>query len=94
MPDVTPSARARGAYLREHLRLPGHGPELPLFAFVFLVALGIDYNIFLMARIREEALVYGTRDGTIRGLAVPSPMARADGRSRIMMRDDPGGLTA
>ena len=47
-----------------------------------------------MARIREEALVYGTRDGTIRGLAVPSPMARADGRSRIMMRDDPGGLTA
>ena len=35
---------------------PGSDPSLPLFAFVFLVALGIDYNIFLMARVREEAL--------------------------------------
>ena len=33
---------------------PGSDPSLPLFAFVFLVALGIDYNIFLMARVREE----------------------------------------
>ena len=31
-------------------------PTLPLFAFIFLVALGIDYNIFLMARVREETL--------------------------------------
>ena len=49
---------------------PGMAPDLPLFAFVFLVALGIDYNIFLMARVREETLTHGTRDGTIRGLAV------------------------
>ena len=42
---------------------PGSDPSLPLFAFVFLVALGIDYNIFLMARVREEALRTGTRDG-------------------------------
>ena len=41
---------------------PGIDPTLPLFAFVFLVALGIDYNIFLMARVREETLTYGTRE--------------------------------
>ncbi len=49
---------------------PGSDPSLPLFAFVFLVALGIDYNIFLMARVREEALKHGTRRGMLRGLAV------------------------
>jgi RND superfamily putative drug exporter len=37
---------------------------------VFLVALGIDYNIFLTARVREEAIEHGTREGTLRGLAV------------------------
>ena len=45
-------------------------PTLPLLCFVFLVALGIDYNIFLMARVREEAIKHGTREGTLRGLAV------------------------
>jgi putative drug exporter of the RND superfamily len=49
---------------------PGADPSLPLWAFVFLVALGVDYNIFLMARVREEALRYGTRPGMLRGLAV------------------------
>ena len=49
---------------------PGSDPSLPLYAFVFLVALGIDYNIFLMARVREEAQRYGTRPGMVRGLAV------------------------
>lgn len=49
---------------------PGSDPSLPLFAFVFLVALGIDYNIFLMHRVREETQRYGTRHGTVRGLAV------------------------
>jgi RND superfamily putative drug exporter len=49
---------------------PGSDPSLPLFAFIFLVALGVDYNIFLMARVREEALKHGTRDGMLRGLAV------------------------
>ncbi|MEI2702236.1 MAG: MMPL family transporter [Baekduia sp.] len=48
----------------------GSDPGLPLFAFVFLVALGIDYNIFLMARVREEAQTQGTREGMLRGLAV------------------------
>ena len=48
----------------------GADPSFPLFAFVFLVALGIDYNIFLMTRVREEAKVHGTRRGTLKGLAV------------------------
>ena len=49
---------------------PGIDPSLPLLCFVFLVALGIDYNIFLMARVREETHRFGTREGTLRGLAV------------------------
>jgi putative drug exporter of the RND superfamily len=49
---------------------PGASPEIPLFAFIFLVALGVDYNIFLMARVREETLEHGTRQGMLRGLAV------------------------
>jgi len=49
---------------------PGTDPSLPLFAFVFLVALGIDYNIFLMARVREETITHGSREGMLRGLAV------------------------
>jgi RND superfamily putative drug exporter len=49
---------------------PGSDPSFPLFAFIFLVALGVDYNIFLMARVREEAQRHGTREGMLRGLAV------------------------
>ncbi|WP_214401115.1 MMPL family transporter [Pseudonocardia lacus] len=52
------------------LELPGADPSVPLFAFVFLVALGVDYNIFLMSRVREEARRHGTREGVRRGLAV------------------------
>lgn len=47
---------------------PGADPSVPLYAFVFLVALGIDYNIFLMSRVREESLRLGTRAGVLRGL--------------------------
>jgi RND superfamily putative drug exporter len=43
--------------------------SFPLFVFVFLVALGIDYNIFLMTRIREESAKHGTRRGAVLGLA-------------------------
>ena len=49
---------------------PGSDPGLPLIAFIFLVALGVDYTIFLMTRVREETLMHGTRDGMLRGLAV------------------------
>jgi RND superfamily putative drug exporter len=48
---------------------PGQDPSLALSGFVFLVALGVDYNIFLMARAREEAAVHGTREGMLRALA-------------------------
>ena len=48
----------------------GADQSFPLFAFVFLVALGIDYNIFLMTRVREESLKIGTRAGVIKGLTV------------------------
>ncbi|HWD62203.1 MAG TPA: MMPL family transporter [Humibacter sp.] len=51
-------------------RFPGADPAVPLYGFVFLVALGIDYNIFLMTRVREETLLHGTRQGILRGLAV------------------------
>ena len=49
---------------------PGETSTLPLLAFIFLVALGVDYNIFLMARTREETLRHGAREGMLRGLAV------------------------
>ncbi len=49
---------------------PGADPAVPLFAFVFLVALGIDYSIFLMTRAREEVAFYGPHDGVMRGLRV------------------------
>lgn len=50
------------------LGFPGADPVVPLYAFVFLVALGVDYSIFLMTRVREESLEHGTRDGTLRAL--------------------------
>ncbi|MGK9148945.1 MMPL family transporter [Plantibacter flavus] len=49
---------------------PGADPSVPLYGFVFLVALGIDYNIFLMTRVREESMRVGTRAGVLRGLAI------------------------
>ncbi|MGY1774291.1 MMPL family transporter [Geodermatophilus sp. SYSU D00804] len=49
---------------------PGSDPGILLIGFVFLVALGIDYNIFLMTRAREESARQGTRDGVLRALAV------------------------
>ncbi|WP_421841134.1 MMPL family transporter [Mycobacterium sp.] len=48
----------------------GSDPVVPLFGFVFLVALGVDYNIFLMTRVREETVQHGTTVGIQRGLAV------------------------
>ena len=45
-------------------------PAVPLYGFVFLIALGIDYSIFLMTRVREEAGQLGTRPGILRGLTV------------------------
>jgi putative drug exporter of the RND superfamily len=47
----------------------GADPAFPLWTFVFLVALGTDYNIFLMTRVHEESSRYGTRRGALIGLA-------------------------
>ncbi|HYQ69381.1 MMPL family transporter [Actinophytocola sp.] len=52
------------------LDFPGADTAIPLFGFIFLVALGIDYNIFLMTRVREETLTSDTRSGTLHALAV------------------------
>lgn len=55
----------------EHIfHFKGADTSFPLFAFIFLVALGIDYNIFLMTRVREESGKIGTRAGVIKGLTV------------------------
>ncbi|MEU9645384.1 MMPL family transporter [Streptomyces sp. NPDC048188] len=46
----------------------GTDASVPLYGFVFLVALGVDYNIFLMSRVRQETLHHGVREGILRGL--------------------------
>jgi putative drug exporter of the RND superfamily len=58
---------------------PGIDASLPTFAFIFLVALGIDYTIFLMARVREEARQHGTREGMLRALAATGPVITSAG---------------
>ncbi|MEU5069527.1 MMPL family transporter [Streptomyces virginiae] len=53
----------------EHLLgFSGTDASVPLYGFVFLVALGVDYNIFLMSRVREESFTHGVRQGVLRGL--------------------------
>lgn len=65
------TAMGVSALLFNHVfNFPGADPAVPLYGFVFLVALGIDYNIFLMTRVREESLKHGTRQGILRGLTV------------------------
>jgi putative drug exporter of the RND superfamily len=61
------------------LGYPGADAQLPLYIFIFLVALGVDYNIFLSARVREESGRSGTRPGTLRGLAVTGGVITAAG---------------
>ena len=58
---------------------PGVDASLPVFAFIFLVALGVDYTIFLMSRVREEARRFGTREGTLRALAATGPVITSAG---------------
>ena len=53
---------------RHVLGFAGADSSLPLFVFVFLAALGIDYNIFLMTRVHEEAKQFGTKRGALIGL--------------------------
>ena len=57
----------------------GLDASIPTFAFIFLVSLGIDYTIFLMARVREEARVHGTREGMLRAIAATGPVITSAG---------------
>ena len=64
---------------RYALGYSGIEAQLPLYIFIFLVALGVDYNIFLAARIREETRQAGTWQGTLRGLSVTGGVITAAG---------------
>jgi putative drug exporter of the RND superfamily len=57
----------------------GVDASLPTFAFIFLVALGVDYTIFLMSRVREEAAMHGTREGVLRALSATGPVITSAG---------------
>jgi putative drug exporter of the RND superfamily len=57
----------------------GVDASLPIFAFIFLVALGVDYTIFLMSRVREEAQTHGTREGVLRALSATGPVITSAG---------------
>jgi RND superfamily putative drug exporter len=66
-------------FIRHVVGDPGIDASLPTFAFIFLVALGIDYTIFLMARVREESRRHGTREGMLRALAATGPVITSAG---------------
>jgi RND superfamily putative drug exporter len=57
----------------------GADSAFPLWVFVFLVALGVDYNIFLVTRIREESNRFGTRQGALKGLTSTGGVITAAG---------------
>jgi RND superfamily putative drug exporter len=67
------------ALLWHALGFAGVESVIPIYIFIFLVALGVDYNIFLSARIREESRKLGLRDGTLRGVAVTGGVITAAG---------------
>ena len=68
------------ALVFNHLfHFPGSDPAIPLFGFIFLVALGVDYNIFLMTRVREESKKYHTKLGIVRGLSVTGSVITSAG---------------
>jgi putative drug exporter of the RND superfamily len=66
-------------FIREVVGDAGLDASIPTFAFIFLVALGIDYTIFLMARVREEARRHGTREGMLRALSATGPVITSAG---------------
>jgi putative drug exporter of the RND superfamily len=72
------------------LGYPGIESQIPLYIFIFLVALGVDYNIFLSARIREESRQTGLLQGTLRGLGVTGGVITAAG---IVLAGTGGSIT-
>jgi putative drug exporter of the RND superfamily len=74
------AALGAGSWLfRQVLAYPALDNQVPLLAFLFLVALGVDYNIFLVTRAREEAGVRGTRDGMVHALAATGAVITSAG---------------
>ncbi|MCA2213979.1 MMPL family transporter [Wangella sp. NEAU-J3] len=74
------AALGAGAWLfRTVLDYPALDNQVPLYAFLFLVALGVDYNIFLVTRAREEAGTRGTREGMVRALAATGAVITSAG---------------
>ncbi|MEV6347377.1 MMPL family transporter [Actinoplanes sp. NPDC051851] len=69
------AALGAGSWLFDHAL----DNQVPLFSFLFLVALGVDYNIFLVTRAREEAGKRGTRDGMVHALAVTGAVITSAG---------------
>jgi RND superfamily putative drug exporter len=61
------------------LGMPALDSSTPLFAFLFLVALGVDYTIFLVTRAREETPAHGTRDGIVRAVSATGPVITSAG---------------
>jgi RND superfamily putative drug exporter len=66
-------------FIRHVVGDAGFDASIPTFAFIFLVSLGIDYTIFLMARVREEARRHGTREGVLNGLSATGPVITSAG---------------
>ena len=74
------SALGLGGWASVHvLDMPALDYTTPLFAFLFLVALGVDYTIFLVTRAREETPAHGTREGIVRAVSATGPVITSAG---------------
>jgi RND superfamily putative drug exporter len=74
------SALGLGGWASVHvLGMPALDYTTPLFAFLFLLALGVDYTIFLVTRAREETLAHGTREGIVRSVSTTGPVITSAG---------------
>ncbi len=76
----TLAALGLGGWVSVHLLgFPALDNTTPLFAFLFLVALGVDYTIFLVARAREETPMHGTRGGIVRAVSATGAVITSAG---------------
>lgn len=76
----TMAALGLGGWVSVHLLgFPALDITTPLFAFLFLVALGVDYTIFLVTRAREETPMYGTRGGIVRAVSATGAVITSAG---------------
>jgi putative drug exporter of the RND superfamily len=74
------AALGLGGWASVHvLGMPALDYTTPLFAFLFLVALGVDYTIFLVTRAREERPMHGTREGIVRAVSATGPVITSAG---------------